>query len=139
MIAEKVVIQKHFVRELDNFNEGYIIKDIVDEDLILVQIHSGAEIGKGRSLKFWTTAEQANKFKTIDDYLDNLALLSEWGDRTYISVARIPKATKVKHAIGTAIKQKSKQVVELRKGNGVQILFEEFNMNWVKATKEIPK
>ena len=63
-----------------NFNSGYEIKNVVSEDLYLVQFHSNAKVGSGRSLKYWTTFEEANGISTIDD----IALKhSSVGDFTY--------------------------------------------------------
>lgn len=65
---------KQFDGELANFNAGYEIKNVVDEDLYLVQFHSNAEVGSGRSLKYWTTFDEANGISTVDDYMNQMAL-----------------------------------------------------------------
>ncbi len=49
---------KQFDGELINFNDGYEIKNVVDKDLYLVQFHSDAKVGSGRSLKYWTTFDE---------------------------------------------------------------------------------
>ncbi len=96
---------KQFDGELVNFNDGYEIKNVVDKDLYLVQFHSDAKVGYGRSLKYWTTFDEANGISTIDDYMDKMALLSDWGARDNVSIAKIPAGTKIKYAIGTAKEQ----------------------------------
>ena len=126
-LGKRISYAKHFENELLNFNEGYEIKQVLEKDLLLVQYHSNAEIGKGRTLKLWTTTSEANRFSTIDEVMDNLALLSMWGDRSMVSVAKVPAGTRVKHAIGTARKQINLETNEIREGGGLQILFEEFN------------
>ena len=93
---------KQFDGELSNFNDGYEIKNVIDEDLCLVQFHSNAEVGNGRSLKYWTTFDEANGISTVDDYMNKMALLSNWGARDNVSIAKIPAGTKIKYAIGTA-------------------------------------
>ena len=72
---------KQFDGELANFNAGYEIKNVIKEDLYLVQFHSNAEVGSGRSLKYWTTFDAANRISTVDDYMNQMALLSNWGAR----------------------------------------------------------
>ncbi|MBQ4068115.1 MAG: hypothetical protein IJC76_02575, partial [Lachnospiraceae bacterium] len=126
---------EYFEKELANFNSGYQINTVIDEDLYLVQFHSSAEVGNGRSLKFWTTTDEANSISTIDDYMDKMALLSDWGDRDYVSIAKVPSGTRVKFAIGTAKEQTS--VIESRKGGGVQLLFEEFDESWIIDTRHM--
>ena len=127
---------KQFDGELVNFNSGYEIKNVVSEDLYLVQFHSNAKVGSGRSLKYWTTFEEANGISTIDDYMNKMALLSNWGSRDNVSIAKIPAGTKIKYAIGTAKEQVG--AIESRAGGGLQILFEQFNDGWILDTKPLP-
>ncbi len=119
---------KQFDGELANFNAGYEI-NVIKEDLYLVQFHSNAEVGSGRSLKYWTTFDAANRISTVDDYMNQMALLSNWGARDNVSIAKIPAGTKIKYAIGTAKEQVG--AIESRPGGGLQILFEKFDDGWV--------
>ena len=127
---------KQFDGELANFNAGYEIKNVIDEDLYLVQFHSNAEVGSGRSLKYWTTFDEANGISTVDDYMNKMALLSNWGARDNVSIAKIPAGTKIKYAIGTAKEQVG--AIESRPGGGLQILFEQFDDSWVLDTRPLP-
>ena len=127
---------KQFDGELSNFNDGYEIKNVIDEDLCLVQFHSNAEVGNGRSLKYWTTFDEANGISTVDDYMNKMALLSNWGARDNVSIAKIPAGTKIKYAIGTAKEQVG--AIESRPGGGLQILFEQFDDGWVLDTRPLP-
>ena len=127
---------KQFDGELANFNAGYEIKNVIEEDLYLVQFHSNAEVGSGRSLKYWTTFDAANGISTVDDYMNEMALLSNWGARDIVSIAKIPAGTKIKYAIGTAREQVG--AIESRPGGGLQILFEEFDDGWVLDTRPLP-
>ena len=127
---------KQFDGELANFNAGYEIKNVIKEDLYLVQFHSNAEVGRGRSLKYWTTFDAANRISTVDDYMNQMALLSNWGARDNVSIAKIPAGTKIKYAIGTAKEQVG--AIESRPGGGLQILFEKFDDGWVLDTKSLP-
>ena len=127
---------KQFDGELANFNAGYEIKNVIKEDLYLVQFHSNAEVGSGRSLKYWTTFDAANRISTVDDYMNQMALLSNWGARDNVSIAKIPAGTKIKNAIGTAKEQVG--AIESRPGGGLQILFEKFDDGWVLDTRPLP-
>lgn len=106
---------------------------MIDDDLYLVQYHGGEG-----SLKYWTTTGQANSFSTVDEVMEGLALLPEWGDRSMVSVAKIPAGTEVKYAFGTAIEQTSRITGQTVSGNGLQYLFEEFDPSWVLETRQIP-
>ena len=127
---------KQFDGELANFNAGYEIKNVIEEDLYLVQFHSNVEVGSGRSLKYWTTFDAANGIRTVDDYMNQMALLSNWGARDNVSIAKIPAGTKIKYAIGTAKEQVG--AIESRPGGGLQILFEKFDDGWVLDTRPLP-
>ena len=127
---------KQFDGELANFNAGYEIKNVIKEDLYLVQFHSNAEVGSGRSLKYWTTFDAANRISTVDDYMNQMVLLSNWGARDNVSIAKIPAGTKIKYAIGTAKEQVG--AIESRPGGGLQILFEKFDDGWVLDTRPLP-
>ena len=127
---------KQFDGELANFNAGYEIKNVIEEDLYLVQFHSNAEVGSGRSLKYWTTFDEANGISTVYDYMNQMALLSNWGARDNVSIAKIPAGTKIKYAIGTAKEQVG--AIESRPGGGLQILFEQFDDGWVLDTRPLP-
>ena len=127
---------KQFDGELANFNAGYEIKNVIKEDLYLVQFHSNAEVGSGRSLKYWTTFDAANRISTVEDYMNQMALLSNWGARDNVSIAKIPAGTKIKYAIGTAKEQVG--AIESRPGGGLQILFEKFDDGWVLDTRPLP-
>uniref|UniRef100_UPI0040272690 RHS repeat-associated core domain-containing protein n=1 Tax=Agathobacter sp. TaxID=2021311 RepID=UPI0040272690 len=127
---------KQFDGELANFNAGYEIKGVIDEDIYLVQFHSNAEVGSGRSLKYWTTFDEANGISTVDDYMNRMALLSNWGARDNVSIAKIPAGTKIEYAIGTAKEQAG--ATESSPGGGRQILFEQFDDAWVLDTRPLP-
>lgn len=104
--------------------------------MYIVQFHSNAEVGNGRSLKYWTTTDEANGISTIEEYMDKMALMSDWGARDNVSIAKIPAGTEVKYAIGTAKEQAG--ATETRPGKGLQLLFEYFDESWIIETKSIP-
>ena len=127
---------KQFDDELINFNNGYEIKNVIDEDRYLVQFYSDAQVGHGRSLRYWMTFEEANGISTIEDYMDKMALLSNWGARDNVSIAKIPAGTNIKYAIGTAREQMN--AIEFRPGGGIQLLFEFFDEEWIIDTRTLP-
>ena len=127
---------KQFDDELINFNNGYEIKNVIDEDRYLVQFYSDAQVGHGRSLRYWMTFEEANGISTIEDYMDKMALLSNWGARDNVSIAKIPAGTNIKYAIGTAMEQMNS--IEFRPGGGIHLLFEFFDEEWIIDTRTLP-
>ena len=68
--------------------------------------------------------------------MNQMALLSNWGARDNVSIAKIPVGTKVKYAIGTAKEQVG--VIESRSGGGLQILFEQFDDGCFWDTRPLP-
>lgn len=58
---------KYFESELKNFNKSYEIKNGVDEDMTLVQVHSDAAVGFRKKFKFRTKAEETIKFSTCEE------------------------------------------------------------------------
>lgn len=127
---------RNFLTDAQNFNPGYVVfQGPVEEDIVLVQYHANIPLetkdGKPkRSLKWWTTVDQAKQIATADDACERLALLPEWGPREVMSVARIPKGTQVTFMIGEAAPQKSWDGVTFQ-GGGVQMRFLDFDKSWI--------
>lgn len=119
-------------RFADDFNHGVEVRDVVKEDMILVQFSSDAP---NASLRYWTTIDEANGISTIEEYMDKMALSKEWGNRNVVKVARVKKETEVTHAIGTAKAQT--KISDPRPGNGKQILFSKFDSNWITEVRNI--
>ena len=116
----------------DDFNHGVEVRDVVKEDMILVQFSSDAP---NASLRYWTTIDEANGISTIEEYMDKMALSKEWGNRNVVKVARVKKGTEVTYAIGTAKAQT--KISDPRPGNGKQILFSKFDSNWITEVRNI--
>jgi hypothetical protein len=87
-------------------------------------------------LKYWTSTAQANKFKTVDDVTQKLALLPKWGERNVVSVAKIPKGTEITYCLGKAELQISKPAGKFP-GEGVQYLFKDFDPAWIIETRKM--
>lgn len=77
------------------------------------------------------------EYQQLKEYMDKLALSKDWGARDIIKVRKIPKGTKVKYAVGTAKVQT--KIVDPRPGGGLQLLFSEFDTDWIKEIRSLPK
>jgi hypothetical protein len=109
----------------------------VRDDLVLVQYHRDVPLGQGRSAKFWTPVETANKYATLGEVMENSALLPEWGPRDVVSVARVPRGTEVTYYVGEAARQVS-QTGQVYDGKGMQMRFKDFDPGWIVETRKIP-
>ncbi|CAO4845856.1 MAG: hypothetical protein CNLJKLNK_01311 [Holosporales bacterium] len=127
---------KAYPGEVKNFISVKEFEGTLSKPLRVVSYHSDKPVGSGRTIKYWTPVREGNEMGTIEQVMDRLALLSEWGNRTHVSIAEIPAGEYVKFMHGRAI-EKSYQS-EIRLGGGVQYCFEKFNESWIKMTKEIP-
>lgn len=129
----------NFAGDLRNFNPGYAhFSGALEDDLLLVQFHrSDRALGQGRSAAWWTTPEQANRFLTVDDVRQGLALPPGWGPRDAVSVARIPRGAEVEYFQGSALKQMEDNT--LFEGGGVQYRFRDFDPNWIIQTRKLPR
>lgn len=107
---------------------------ILSRDLVLVRFSNQAN---GR-LNWFSPIQEANRLATMDEVLNYFALLSKWGERNWVTVARIPKGEQVKFLYGRAKVQQDLAKVEVRQGGGVQYRFYDFDPNWVSQTLEIP-
>ena len=123
-----------FKDELINFNDGYKINSVIDKDMILVQYSSDSP---NASLCYWTTVDEANGITTLKKYMNKLALSKDLGNRNTVKVARIKAGTEVKYAIGIAKEQSL--IVDPRPGGGVQLLFNEFDTNWITEIRTFSK
>ena len=134
--------KRGFNEDLVNFNPGHILRnETLSEDLVLVQFHAATPLvannGRKRSLKWWTTTKQANELRTVDDVRSKLALPKDWGDRNIVTVAVIPKGTKIKAHYGTAKEQTSNIYGIKYPGGGIQYRFEDFSTDWLKYSARV--
>jgi hypothetical protein len=112
----------------------------LSKPLRVVSYHNGEPIGAGRSLKYWMPVSEANAMGTMEDVINRLAMLNEWGARSHVSVAEISAGQSVQFLHGRAGIQVGKiDPSDIRTGGGVQYRFKEFDESWVKMTKELPK
>lgn len=70
-----------------------------------------------------------------------LALMPEWGERSFVSTARIPAGTRIDAYMGTARYQQDFTTPGrsiFLSGKGTQILFKDFDPQWVRKTRPLP-
>ena len=121
------------------FMPGYTVQDgPIDDDLYMVQIHaSDKQLGNGRSARFWVSLEDAMSTKSEEEYRDAVALLQCWGPRDEVTVARIPRGEYVTYLEGLAEEQYDATSNEVRKGNGHQYQFRDFDPKWIIGTRKL--
>lgn len=111
---------------------------VLSKDLLVVQYHNNSPLGKSRSNKWSMPVMQANKLGTIEEVMNDLALLSNWGERSHVSVAKIPAGVPVTFLHGRAARQINAASGEFRPGCGVQYRFLDFDPAWIVETRVIP-
>jgi adhesin HecA-like repeat protein len=127
------------MKEFDRLPIPKIFNDVLSEDLVVVQYHGSGAVDVNRSYRWFMPASEANKLSTVEAVMDNSALLSKWGERTHVTVARIPAGEHVEMIHGKAIKQMDPLRLEIRPGGGVQYRFRNFNPKWIVETRRLPK
>lgn len=143
---------KYHDTELGNFRRIVSSGEVtLTDDLWLANLHdSSVPLSQGRSLK-WATPVDEVLNHSRGGVLQRLALLPEWGARDGLSVIRVPEGASVHLTEGTAAAQLSKSTVTIagkefalpnplgsRVGGGPQVLFKEFDRDWVVWTGKAP-
>lgn len=105
-------------------------------DILQLKVDSFVKDGSRYRLDIYEQKTNKYGISTVDDYMNEMVLLSNWGARDNVSITKIPAGTKIKYAIGTAREQVG--AIESRPGGGLQILFEEFDDGWVWDTRPLP-
>jgi hypothetical protein len=107
----------------------------LSKDLYVVQYHSGAKLGEGRSLQWWTSTRNGNTFFTIEEVMERLQLMSSWGERTHVTLAKIPANVKVQFLYGKAALQAGSTGEITTAG---QLRFLDFDPGWILETRKLP-
>ncbi len=134
--AESYIEDKAAFSKVKEFN-GALKKDLV----IVRYLNEGSIIHK--SYKWWTTPTEANFLNTIARVENRLALLKSFGTKTHVTVARIPKGTRVPLLHGRAKfqyvkgKNNANGLPEFRPGGGYQIRLKEFDESWIVQTRRL--
>lgn len=117
----------------DYFINPKDFKGTLSKDLVVVQYHG---VDAQSNYKWWQPVYQANQQFKVEDMMNQLAILREWGERTHVSIARIPAGSYIEMTHGRARSQVS--LNESRPGNGVQYYFHDFDPDWIRATRSLP-
>jgi hypothetical protein len=143
---------KYHESDLENFRKIASGGEVtLDHDLWLGNLHdSSTALSNPRSLK-WATPVDEVLNHSRGGLLQRLALVPEWGKRDGLSVIQVPAGTTVHMTEGTASLQVSHKGVSVlgkdfrvpdplhsKVGGGPQVLFKEFDRNWVVWTGKAP-
>jgi len=110
---------------------------VLSRDLVVVQYHNGGVHNVDYTSKYFMPVMQGNTLHTVNEVMDAVGLLSKWGERSHVTVARIPSGESVRFIYGRAKTQNCLTAGELRPGGGVQYRFYDFDPSWIKETREI--
>ncbi|MDF2577666.1 MAG: hypothetical protein K0S74_1150 [Chlamydiales bacterium] len=105
----------------------------LSKDLLVANFHSDELLGKGRTLAWGMPIQQINKLATIEEVLNSAALLKQWGERSNVTLIRIPAGEKVRFLYGKALIQTD--VNEVRPGGAVQYRFYDIDPKWIKEQR----
>lgn len=133
----RIDLSSDFEDHLKNFDpksEITVHSGPLDRDIELVQYFDPDRPG---SPKWWTSTDEANELRTIDEVHERLALDPAWGERTGVRVIKIPKGTDVTFIHGKA-KEITTNTGDLLKGGGEQFRFLDFEEDWIVSTRRIP-
>ncbi len=134
----RITYKKGYWESRSCFLQPKEFKGILKKDLVLVRFHGKPSIHRPDSLQWFTSTYQANQLCTLEQIFEKLALLSKWGERSHVTVARIPAGEKVRFMYGRSARQLCEETLESVEGKGLQYRFYDFNPSWVVETKKIP-
>lgn len=106
---------------------------ILSKDLLVVRYHNSTG-----TRKWFMPISEGNKHWTVNEIKDAMAKLDKFGDVTEVSLARIPAGEPVRFLHGRAKEQIDVLSNETRPGGGVQYRFFNFDLRWIKETREMP-
>jgi hypothetical protein len=143
---------KYHEADLENFRNIASSGEVtLKHDLWLGNLHdSSRALSDPRSLK-WATPVDEVLNHSRGGLMQRLALVPEWGTRDGLSVIHVPAGTTVHMTEGTASMQVSHNAAHLfgkeyrvpnplhsKVGGGPQVLFKEFDRDWVVWTGKAP-
>jgi hypothetical protein len=107
--------------------------------LCLVNYFNGAkELGKGRSYKFWAGCGASDRWRTVADVQEGLALPSAWDPRNARVIACVPRGATMPYLSGPAAAQWSEKDRHLYRGGAVQYRVLSFDTNWIVKRQAVP-
>lgn len=128
-----------FIRDMKEFSSlPNMISEKTKKELVLVQYHGSGEVGVDRTLNWWMVPTEANYFHTLEEVMNKAGLLTSFGERNSVSVARIPKGEKLTFLLGKAGKQIDAITGEIRLGGATQLRIKDFKAEWVRERRKLP-
>jgi predicted nuclease with TOPRIM domain len=153
-LPERISYARNYYEDIKEFHRPPLqYKGRLESDLVLVQIHGSGILGVDRSLKWAMHIEQAqvNRINpatglgyyhglidALDIIKDQVALLSSWGERSHITVIKIPAGSNVQFLWGMAKKQCDPLSLETRMGGGIQYRLFDLDPEWIFKTLKLP-
>jgi|GEM_PF-4763237 len=128
-----------FIRDMKEFSSlPNMISEKTKREMVLVQYHGSGEVGVDRSLNWWMVPNEANYLHTLEEVMNKAGLLTSFGERNSVTVARIPKGEQLTFLSGKAGKQIDAITGEIRPGGATQLRFKDFKAEWIRETKKLP-
>ncbi|MCX7120160.1 MAG: hypothetical protein NTZ67_00015 [Gammaproteobacteria bacterium] len=153
-LPERISYARNYYEDIKEFYGPPLqYKGRLESDLVLVQIHGSGILGVDRSLKWAMHIEQAqvNRINpatglryyhglvdALDILKDQAALLSSWGERSHITVIKIPAGSNVQFLWGMAKKQCDPLSLETHMGGGIQYRLFDLDPKWIFKTLKLP-
>ncbi|MBA3602478.1 MAG: hypothetical protein H0W50_02305 [Parachlamydiaceae bacterium] len=128
-----------FIRDMKEFSSlPNMISEKTKKEMVLVQYHGSGVVGVDRSHNWWMVPNEANYFHTLEEVMNKAGLLTSFGERNFVSVARIPKGEQLTFLSGKAGKQIDAITGEIRPGGATQLRIKDFKAEWIRETKKLP-
>ncbi len=107
---------------------------VLSKDLTVVRFSANT----GNIGAWWMPAAEANSLSTMEAVTDRAAFLSRFGEKSHVTVARIPAGEPVKFRYGRAASQIDVLTGEIKQGGVVQYQFYDFAQKWIQETRPLP-
>ncbi len=132
----RIDLEKGYLKSKAEFSRYSEFIGTLNRDLVVVRYHD-ANAFANHSWSWWTSTHVANSCNTLNKVKDRLALLDSFGEKSHVTVARIPRGTQIQVLHGRAKPQMAMGEyghMEIRPGGGYQMRFKDFNESWIKTT-----
>lgn len=139
----KIDYSSYYEADLVAFASARKISGILNKEITIVRYHTEESI-LNKSHKWWTSTKEANLCDTMEKVKERLALLDSFGGKkTFVSVAVIPKGTKLECYYGKAAPQSFAGSIEKGLpaenliGGGFQLRLKHFSEDWIRETRSL--
>ncbi|MCX6991399.1 MAG: hypothetical protein NTX49_10140 [Chlamydiae bacterium] len=110
---------------------------VLAKDLVVARFCGGTDTITGYNCTWFTPITYLNSLATLEEVMESAAILSRFGERNRVIVARIPAGSKVQFLHGRAAPQVDSVSGEIRSGGIVQYQFKDFDPAWVKDVRSL--